>query len=459
MPLTSPSEMNQYSDGMIEMLKRSVPGKLVSSVGGGMRGATTFSENWSRMAEYIHWQRKLQAKGGMTAQQIDKIAGFHAARASLDYTSAGEVSRNLDQIAPFFNAAIKGWTTLGNAIQRNPWTTLPLMFGTMAVPALLEQLLVALLDDDDELRNKFNQISEKERKWAWFFPVPEWLSEVSGGRPFVKFPKPPGVLSAVARGVGSIFEGATGELSMDQVVRANIEQAKDLALELLTFFPVGADLLVQGMFNHSTFTRDKIVPSSMEGVAPEHQYYQGTPEVFKTLGELTGLSPLHWQAAVFGYTGGLGRIGIQMHDYASKTSKGLYTDFRPSNFPIARQLLVADRGFFTRAMDDYYELRGKVKEVTGTVAKMKKDIKAGRSKPGDIRDYLAEGENKLWFGLDSTFRSVDNTLSTARIARDRIGNTKDTLTARREMDDLVEKVLAGVLRVNTRIAELRNPEP
>jgi len=203
----------------------------------------------------------------------------------------------LNQMVPFLNAQIQGMDVLYKAfagkmpfadkldIKRKIWQRGAMM-------AAFTMAYTAMNYDDDDYKNA----TPAERIGNWFIKVPGIDEKVKVPIPFEVggiFKMLPEMLYSTAFKDKKLGEAAseTASYVVDNFVPSFIPTAIKPGFEL------GA--------NYSFFTGKPIESQRLRELAPGERAYSTTPEVLKTLGAVTGISPVQMEYLIRSYTGSL----------------------------------------------------------------------------------------------------------------------------------------------------------
>ena len=184
---------------------------------------------------------------------------------------------------------------------------------------------------------------------------------------------------------------------------------------------------VELVLNENWYTGNPIVGKSKEKLDPADQYTDSTSEIAKQLGKAMNLSPLKIDYVVRAMSGQMGGFVMAMSEAAVNSAQGKVTpswDIR--SFPGLNAFTYPD-GKDRAALEDFYELRGRVDEVARTYTNM---VNTGRGK--EALAYLAEGDNKRAYALRQFQTQAERGLAQFRKTRTLIINDT-TITDGAEM--------------------------
>jgi hypothetical protein len=292
--------------------------------------AGEFSETWTRLALF---NRAL--KNGKT----DAEAAF-IARNYLDFSQGGDVAKAVDRFIPYFNASIQGSRGIFRTAINKPALFAFKSAQIMGLSAALYHLW------KEEYPEAYDDVSERDKINSWLFPLPISFLDREGNRrwAYYKVAKDQGqrVIATFAENIMKKHRGEEFDIG-----------AITTALEdLLPIVPTGLmpptmDAIV-GYIANKDFFRNKDI-WTREPVRSELEKTRFTPDVFVTVGEKTGLSPVRLQyatqqlfthgniwtsAAGYGYNKIFGSTDKETSD---KAQKHLWE--RISKMPFARRFI------------------------------------------------------------------------------------------------------------------------
>lgn len=258
-------------------------------------------ESAPRLAEY----KRLASSGNVD----DRLAGlFEAGDITVNFKRRGRISRDIDKVFPYFNAAIQGLDKFARMYKDDPVQALVKSFAAITLPTMA---LYALNYDDPDYQKLSN--AQKDN----FLMIPK------GDGTFWRIAKP--------REIGSVFSDIP-ERMMRMFHQQDPEAFKDFAGQLRTSFippglegPVKAKSLtdipvgllgdtilgpVMDIRANSDFADRPIVPGSLKNLSPELQYDANTSSIAKWLGEQFKTSPKELDYFLKQYGGVIGQLGI-----------------------------------------------------------------------------------------------------------------------------------------------------
>jgi hypothetical protein len=163
---------------------------------------------------------------------------------------------------------------------------------------------------------------------------------------------------------------------------------------------------IEAYANKDFFTDAPIVPKREEGRKKEDRYGPYTSEIAKAAGRATEQSPRIIDNYITGYTGTLGRYGLQAADKAYTSLNGIKTPPKPdgglAGLPVLRSFISKGLEGSSKSVDDFYKERQKLQEEQ-TSAKFNKldNTNARKLKQYDkIAERIGDENTKIRAVLD-----------------------------------------------------------
>lgn len=244
---------------------------------------------------------------------------YAAARAarmvSADFANIGASRswRMYVHTVPFMNAAIQGFDQLYQIFRRRARVDRDEPYWGLDQARHVRKVLFAGLclglmtglawryNTSDEARSAAYQAESEYEKASWLtlydvvddrdirIPTPFQIGAV-----FMKVPE-------VALDLASGTDTLAGLEFIWSLIHGNLA---------IGWIPVIAQPFVEVQTNRNFFG-DEIIPAYMQGWFPEQQYFpRSTPKPYQVVGQLLGVSPLHAQTFVRGWTGHLGNVVV-----------------------------------------------------------------------------------------------------------------------------------------------------
>jgi len=344
---------------------------------GPVRRLNNAMEMANRLAEF---EAVRQGSARPTGRAAIAEAGQAAADITLDWTRGGTLSRELNYIAAFFNAAMLGTDKLARFIRRNPGKAAGTIMAYVVTPSLIQWVLNR--DNPDYWNKDF-----KERDRHWMFPIPG--SENSQGQPrYLQIPKPYGLGLfgiLVERNLARLdgIDPVTGRRGDTRAYKNLADTITDELLPSLNI--MGVQPLLEAQANYSFFFNDPIVKPWEQDLPYSDQGRERSSQVGRIIGELADVSPAKVDHVITGLTGGLGRTGLQLSDPLLRPLTGAEADeqrpLRVDDYFLVRRFLEgpAKSGaeVLTRFFDEYERVERRVR-----------GLRARSEQPERQREYL-----------------------------------------------------------------------
>lgn len=393
--------------------------KTTKNIGRGTLGILEGIGNIAENAPRIAASRiELERLGGeITPENIRKA--MNAGRnATVNYSTKGLKTHEIEAFAPYSNAAIQGTRRILKAFKDNPVRTTAAV-GTIAVlPKLIEY---SRFHNDEDYQN----IPARERMRNIF------VSKNEDGS-FVKLPMDPAYTSfgeMTIEGLRAFRDNDPNAFkgSMDALVNA---WTPPLVTGLLQGLTKGdgikgslagvANATVFGppsaIISNKSFTGSPIVSKSLEDRSGRYQYDEKTSAVAKKIGELTNFSPVMADYIIKAYGGDAARIVLPL---TSDVGQGNTRNTLLRNF-------ITDPTFTNTLSEDFYNAKDKLNEAYANFNE------AGAELPKWYNDEIRKALNSSAKG------SVSKTLSELRDYKRQI--TADKTLSKKERSDKLKEI-------------------
>ncbi|MCC7407409.1 MAG: diguanylate cyclase [Phycisphaeraceae bacterium] len=392
-------------------------------------------EMTNRLAEFAEvYRRRLGA--GQSESQALAAAGQAAADVTLDFQRGGTWAKDVNQLVPFFNAAILGTDKLGRMIARNPARALGRILTAMLLPSLL-QLLLNLRNDDYWAQ----PIGVRDRHWF----CPTGLND-AGQQTYLKIPKPYGlgVFSiAFERSFAALFgiNPETGEPGGDP--GAFREIGAGLIDELRpTMNLAGIQPLLEVMAGEqgwSFYRNHTIVPASDKNLEKGEQGGDRSSDLARVLGRWLDFPPAKIDYLIQGYLGGLGKDAVQLLadpvvaavDPQAKEGEPLAF----SDWLVVRRFLARQTRQGHEAITRFFDLHDELKRVHGSYRRRAEDPEAA-----DRYAQRHAAELDLWPSFSGAQQDMAKDFSSLR-ALYRRRSSMDPLDFEKEVDGLYDNII------------------
>lgn len=295
------------------------------------------SEQSTRMGEFMRAIEK-----GKSLEE----AARDARNLTIDFSRHGRTGKKLNQIIPFFNAAIQGGDLMARLLYNDPAGTLLKLGKYIVLPSMA---LWCLNKDDDW----WKELDPDLKNSYWFVKTPKGI---------VRIPKPQEAGVLFGSGMEALLEQAT---KRDPEAMANWADAFRGAITPNYLATVISPLL-ENAANYSFFRNKPIVGRANEKKPGEQQFTRGTSELSKMLGASPiahaynkgGYSPSKIDNLISGYTGTMGMLLWQGAGEAANKARGIENqspEKKISEMPFVREFLVNDYNM-SRSLNDFYDL-------------------------------------------------------------------------------------------------------
>jgi actin-related protein len=363
-----------------------------------LRTVSEITEEATRVGEF---------KKGLKKGASPEEAAF-ASRDLIDFSRAGYLGRQYNQVTAFFNAAVQSMDKLARTFKENPVGATVRALMSITLPSI-----VAYMYNHD--KEWYKEIPQRERDLYWHFQV---------GDQIYKLPKP--------FEAGVLF-GTTMERFLD-FIRTNDPKAfKNLDKTIKDTFtppwlPTALTPWIEVYANKSMYFDSPIVPRREENLLPEDQYGPYQSEVGKLLGKVLDTSPRKVDHVIKGYTGGLGGYALRGIDWASQLSgnnRPQLPDRGLADAPVINRFVVKNLEGNNQSINDFYELMDQVRRERMSAKKNKVP-------------YQDEGLYKL---LNKINRDISELQAQKRdIIQDPNMNGKQKAAEIREIDDVITRL-------------------
>lgn len=344
-------------------------------------------ESATRAAEFRLVSEKVGWDGTspLTEDQAIEIA-IATKRVTIDFPSAGEYMRVINQIVPFSNAKIQGIRTFGRNLKENRVRAL-IAGGSF----FFISFLLWLKNRDDEW---YKDLPWDEKYTYWYFKV-DWPEPM-----LLRIPKP--------------HEWGLTFSSFPEAILDSMQQENPRALEEFVSYGVASlnpglnriedtwipypsapvlNLMVEQAANRKAFGNRVITPEWMieANVPKSERYTEFTSAAAKKIGEVFGVAPTQVDHAIDTMFGGLGREPARAIDYLTKVAGRSTTE--KSDLPIVGTLFEPGglTPYRSQSVTDFYD--------TLALAKQRQHSARGESKEERERRLLLEDAAKALTAL------------------------------------------------------------
>jgi predicted GNAT family acetyltransferase len=402
-------------------------GKLVKSPLELFRIFGDLSEKGSRVGVF---KRALKGAGkeGLNAEDALLTAMRESREATIDFAQRGSKMKAFNAMVPFLNARVQGTYKLIQSFKNRPVQTMMRGAAIASAPAAI----LFIHNNAEGNAEVYNEIPDYVKR--------EYFVIVTGDEktPFIKIPKGE---------VGKIF--ANPVESFMAAVKNDNPNWSDTAKSIAdSFLPVGSiseparfitdigptavTVPYQVLSNYDAFRDEEIVSKYQKDLPAAQQYSKYNTETAKKLGELLNISPAQLEFALSGFTGGLGRQGLQVADIAQGQKPPV------QELPVLSRFLGQEKDLSASAQEVYKQ------------AEKAKQQKARENFA--IKEALRKGDTSVLEGLDKAAATrLKRTVEEEKIKenlnpleKSLFSLSKDQLETMKnsEYKDSVEKVIA-----------------
>ncbi|WP_050613329.1 LPD38 domain-containing protein [Bacillus testis] len=292
-----------------------------------LRKISEITEEATRVGEF-----KKGIKKGATPQE----AAF-ASRDLIDFSRAGNLGRQYNQVTAFFNAAVQSIDKLARTFKESPTKATLKSLSAITLPSM-----VAYYYNHD--KDWYQELPQRDKDLYWHF-------EADGQ--IYKLPKP--------FEAGVLF-GTTAERTLDYLKTNDPESFKDFGETIVDAFtpnwiPTAIQPWIEVYGNKSLTFNSPIVPRREQDLLPEDQFGPYQSELAKKFGSLTKTSPRKAEHVFKGYTGGLGKYFLAGTDWVSQalgTERPDMPDRGLADKPIFNRFVVKNLEGNNKSVNDFY---------------------------------------------------------------------------------------------------------
>ena len=296
-----------------------------------LRVFSEFGESGTRLGEFERARK---------AGADPETAALASREVSIDFARRGSKTQAINLIIAFWNAQVQGMDKFARTHREHPMRSVIRGMAGLTLPTLL---LYAVNRDNE----KYKELPRWRRDLFWNIPTDG--TPLAKMTPFMVIPKPFEWGIVYASFPERLFEwiDKRDPAAFDSMLKNFGEAA------LPGIVPTAAIPPIEAFANRSLFTGRPIVPMHLQRLSKEHQYEYYTSEfskaaartfagIYRKTGVDMRVSPMQLDNALFGYSGGFGKL------VADATGP----IFRESDVPAAPQKRLSDlpviRGFTVR---------------------------------------------------------------------------------------------------------------
>lgn len=348
------------------------------------------TESMGRLAEF----KRIQ--GNKTPDELAK-ALFEAQEVAINFKRRGAVTKEIDKVFPYFNAAVQGLDRFVRTFKDNPVKASVKAVVAMTIPT-------AVLYSMNRDNPKYKELPENTRDNFFLIPIDD-------GDKFIKIAKP--------RELGMLFSSLPERL-MRQFADDDPEAWNEFAETMVKTFSlpgIEGALTAKGgvpqkalgalrstiggpfvdIAMNQNFAGSPIIPGHLERLSPDLQYDEKTSQLARKLAGMGGGSPKQYDYILQQYLGGLG--------------KAILPGATPSGDPVKElgNQFIADPTYSNQLATQFYDIKDKLDQAY-----------ADRNVRGELPEWYHDGArkrlNKLSDSMSDTRKQMkmieaDNTLS------------------------------------------------
>lgn len=307
-------DRNYLGRNMRDFLAKSQAEKLVTPFNPktyfeALRTLSEAIEQSTRIAAYENTRRGYtgvlnKVLGGQHQPRSIQEAALEGRDVTLDFNRMGSVTKTINKVIPFFNAALQGPDKIIRAFRENPVG----VSARVALAITLPSIVLWNMNKDDP---RYQQLPQWEKDLFWIIPTPNYI---------IRIPKP--------FELGILF-GSFPERMLEWTYNKerNDPQAAQHAFKgfgediwnvlMPGIVPTALLPILENWANYSFFLGRNIVSPSQEKLPPSMQYGPNTSEFSKWLGKQFNISPAKLDNLIRDYTGNLGALGLTTIDLLS----------------------------------------------------------------------------------------------------------------------------------------------
>lgn len=341
-----------------------------------LEDALSATESMGRLAEFK------RLKGAGTPEELSKALA-EAQEVAINFKRRGALTKEIDKVFPYFNAAVQGLDKFVRTFKDNPTKALVKAAMAMTVPTAV---LYAMNRDNP----KYKELPEHTKDNFFLIPV-------NGGERFIKIAKP--------REFGKLFSSLPERL-MRQFAEDDPDAWDEFGTQLINTFTlpgvegaitakggipqkalgilrdtIGGSLVDVAM--NQNFAGAPIVPGYLERLSPELQYDEKTSSLARKAAELMGGSPKQYDYIMQQYLGGIGKAILPGAAPAGNPLKELSSQF------------VTDPTYSNKLSTRFYDVKDKLDQAY-----------ADRGVKGELPKWYSDGARKR---LNKLSESMSNT--------------------------------------------------
>ncbi len=321
-----------------KMVKQSLGQKMKADFGGPIKTVDTILRPLRKVSEITEEATRVgEFKKGLKKGATPKEAAF-SSRDLIDFSRAGSIGRQYNQVTAFFNAAVQSMDKLARTFKERP-----VQAPIKAITSITLPSIVAYYYNHD--KEWYKEIPQREKDLYWHFEA---------GNQIYKLPKP--------FEAGVMF-GTSFERMLDYAKTNDPKSFEGFGKTVKDAFtpnwiPTAILPWIEAYGNKSMHFDSPIVPRREQDMLPEDQYGPYQSELSKGIGKIANKSPRKIEHVFKGYTGGLGNYFLKGTDGISKLAgneKPELPDRGLADLPILNRFVVKNLEGNNQSVDDFYK--------------------------------------------------------------------------------------------------------
>ena len=297
-----------------------------------LRSIIGITEIGTRIGEFsaaLKEGERLYGKGSLSASVFALNAGQDV---TTNFTRHGQIGKQINQVIPFFNAAIQGPDKIVRSFKDRPLKSTVAAVSTLTIPAV------------------FFWWRNKDRPWYQNLTAHEKANYIHYEHPdeedvIFRFPVP--------FELGHIFQ-AVPVAFLDAAYKENPKEISNiLKATLRTANPLDWPSLIGPVLDikaNEDFAGRPIVSRANEGKLPEDQFGPQTTELMKVIGKAINMSPSQIEHMADSYTGG-------MYNRVSRILSTNDMEKQPADLPVIGTLFTRDPFAPKAQVQEFYKKR------------------------------------------------------------------------------------------------------
>ncbi len=391
----------------------------------GFRDLVQFPESAPRTAELKLVAEEIGWKPGTPMSFSQSLRLLTALKqVTTDFTAAGEISRVMNQIVPFHNAAIQGPRASLRALKRNPGK-----FAWRGAQMTALTLMLWWLHKDEEW---WQEMDARERATYWHFPVGDDL--------LVRIPR--------SFEIGQFFS-ALPEALADAAYRADPEAMTEwftttFQVSKPPVLPVPVSEALEQAANKDMYFGRPIVTQANQRKPAEEQFNEYTTRVAIALGRIFNQSPQRIDHAI---SSAFGPVGGDVLSVLGLGAKEIPREKEASDLPVVGRLFArgGQAGTRPRSVDKLYQALDKAEQRQHSDRRQETEAqRQQRLQLSDaaqavsaliyVRQYTPENEKRRELTREMLRLAADAVERNERgsVVRDRFAGARETAQDRKE---------------------------